>query len=61
MGTALAVSPFNMLVNRVPQGCPKVLMNMNNTKDTGGFDFTEKNTRKLFVEGKCDELVARIC
>ena len=58
MGTALAVQPFNMIVNCVQKNCPKVLMNMNNTKDTGGFDFTEKDTRKLFVEGKCDELVA---
>jgi hypothetical protein len=61
MGTALAVSPFNRLVNVAPNKCLKVLMNMNNTKDTGGFDFCEKNTDKLFMEGKCDELVAHLC
>jgi NAD-dependent SIR2 family protein deacetylase len=34
IGTALAVSPFNHLVNTVGD-CPKVLFNMNNTKDSG--------------------------
>ena len=61
MGTALAVSPFNKLPNSVPPGCLKVLMNLTNTKDTGGIDFTEKDTNKLFLQGKCDELVAQLC
>ena len=36
MGTALAVSPFNMLPTMVADGVPKVLFNMENTKETGG-------------------------
>lgn len=58
MGTALAVAPFNMLHRRVPDGCLKVLMNMTNTKETGGIDFTEVGKNKLFLQGKCDEVVA---
>ena len=33
---------------------------MNNTKETGGMDFTEKNSYKLFLEGKCDEQVRKL-
>ena len=58
MGTALAVQPFNQLPGSVSKKCPKVLMNMMNTKETGGYDFTEKKQCKLFVCGKCDETVA---
>lgn len=49
MGTALAVAPFNMLHRKVPEGCLKVLMNMTNTKETGGIDFTEVGKNKLFI------------
>jgi NAD-dependent SIR2 family protein deacetylase len=31
MGTALAVSPFNMLVEMVPKNCHQVLINRENT------------------------------
>jgi NAD-dependent SIR2 family protein deacetylase len=58
MGTALAVQPFNQLPGQVSKTCPKVLMNMNNTKETGGYDFIEKKQCKLFICGKCDETVA---
>jgi NAD-dependent SIR2 family protein deacetylase len=61
MGTALAVSPFNMLPQMMKKGVPKVLFNMENTKETGGQDFTEKDCRKLFVQGKCDETIAKLC
>ena len=61
MGTALAVAPFNHLIRMVPKGCLKVLMNMNNTKTTGGYDFCEPDSDKLFLEGKCDELVSQLC
>jgi NAD-dependent deacetylase sirtuin 2 len=61
MGTALAVAPFNHLVHQVPASCLKVLMNLTNTKETGGVDFTEKDTNKLFLQGKCDDLVAQLC
>lgn len=33
---------------------------MNNTKETGGMDFTEENSYKLFVEGKCDEKIRKL-
>ena len=39
---------------------PQVLLNMENTKDTGGQDFTEKGRNKLFLQGKCDEIVRQI-
>jgi len=55
MGTALAVAPVNKLPSYVKENVPKVLFNLTNTKETGGYDFDEKNRRKLFVQGKCDE------
>jgi hypothetical protein len=60
MGTALAVAPFNITPTLVKREVPKVLFNMNNTKETGGMDFTEANSYKLFVEGKCDEQIRRL-
>ena len=39
---------------------PKVLFNLTNTKETGGYDFEEKNRNKLFVKGKCDETLAKL-
>jgi len=59
MGTALAVAPFNLIIQMIKQKCPKVLFNMNNTKQTGGYDFTQGED-KLFVEGKCDETVIKL-
>jgi len=61
MGTALAVAPFNMLPHMVAKGVPKVLFNLDNTKDTGGIDFENKDGNKLFVKGKCDETLAKLC
>ena len=49
MGTALAVSPFNAIPQMLKANVPKVLFNMENTKSTGGIDFTEPNRYKLFV------------
>jgi NAD-dependent histone deacetylase SIR2 len=59
LGTALAVKPFNLIIQMIKQKCPKVLFNMNNTKDTGGYDFT-KGEGKLFVQGKCDETIIKL-
>jgi len=39
---------------------PKVLFNLTNTKETGGYDFEEKSNSKLFVQGKCDETLAKL-
>ena len=49
MGTALAVAPVNKLPRYVQAKVPKVLFNLTNTKETGGYDFTEQNRNKLFV------------
>lgn len=57
MGTALAVSPFNLTVQCVPQTVPKVLFNMNNTKTTSPYDFDKPSENKIFVAGKCDETI----
>lgn len=55
MGTALAVMPFNMLVNDVPKGVHQVLINRENLK-TQGFDF-EKPLNRLFLPGSCDDTI----
>ena len=60
MGTALAVMPFSLCPMQVEQGVPKVLFNMQNTKETGDQDFTQPNTYKLFVQGKCDETIRKL-
>ena len=60
MGTALAVSPFNAIPSMLKRDCPRVLFNMNNTDTTGGMDFTEPNSYKLFVPGKCDETIHQL-
>jgi len=59
MGTALAVSPFNIIPTQVGSNVPKVLFNMENTDKTGGQDFT-KGLNKLFVQGKCDETIRKL-
>jgi hypothetical protein len=41
MGTALAVSPFNMIPDIIPKEVPKVLFNMENTNKTSSHDFTK--------------------
>lgn len=61
MGTALAVSPFNLIPNwSSMKNVPKVLFNINNTHQTGGFDFS-KGEERLFVKGKCDEMITQFC
>jgi len=60
MGTALAVSPFNMIPHLIEQKIPRVLFNLDNTDLTGGIDFT-KGDDHLFVHGKCDETLAKLC
>ena len=58
MGTALAVSPFNMLVGSTPGNCHQVLINRENTTNSG-FDF-EKGDYKLFIPGNCDDVVTKL-
>ena len=50
IGTALAVGPFNQLVNSIPETKPKVLINLENTAKNG-FDFQDqgKYPNRLFL------------
>jgi NAD-dependent deacetylase sirtuin 2 len=58
IGTALAVSPFNLLVERCPKDVKQVLINRENTV-AHGFDF-EKGDNKLFLKGDCDDVIKEI-
>jgi hypothetical protein len=61
IGTALAVVPFSGTVNCAEIECPKVLMNLGNTEESG-YDFCdlENNPERLYLEGKCDETVIKL-
>ena len=61
IGTALAVMPFNSTVHKAKNGCPKILMNLENT-DQEGFDFQdiENHPGRLFIKGYCDETVSKL-
>ena len=62
IGTALAVGPFNSLVDAIPDTVPKVLINLENTASAGyDFDNKEKHPMRLFLKGKCDDVVQNIC
>jgi len=59
IGTALAVQPVSSLVDTVRKDVPKVLINMTNTKESGyEFNDGEKYPLRLWLNGKCDEIVA---
>ena len=58
LGTELVVSKST--ASLVRPDVPKVLINTVNTKDTGGMDFEEPNSFKLFVKGKCDEQIRKL-
>lgn len=58
VGTALAVAPFNSLVDKIK--CPQVLVNLTNT-DEAGYDFdSEEQPHRLFLQGKCDDTLTEI-
>lgn len=59
IGTALAVNPFASIVGKVDEKTPKVLINMTPTQD---YDFEDKEyyPERIFLQGKCDEVVAKI-
>lgn len=61
IGSSLSVAPFNSILTFVPRNCPKVLINLTNN-DMQGFDFCdqEMNPERLFLEGKCDDVVQKI-
>ena len=58
LGTALAVSPFNRLVDSALPEVPKVLINRENNAKFG-YDFT-KGKDRLLLSGNCDEVVQKI-
>ena len=66
MGTSLRVQPFASLVGRVPQNCPRLLINREEVgqanpmlenlglRDPSALDFSEFNTRDAAYLGDCD-------
>ena len=62
IGTALAVGPFNSVVNMISDKVPKVLINMENTAYNGfNFDNQKEFPNRILLQGKCDEVVHDIC
>lgn len=74
MGTSLSVRPFSMLVDLVPPGCPRVLINREAppsalynpimariTGDVRGFRFDESsNYRDVLHIANCDDGVVEL-
>ncbi len=60
MGTALAVTPFNMLVDSAKKGVHQVLVNRENTK-AHGYDFVNGGLNRMFMPGNCDDSVWKVC
>ncbi|KZV73168.1 NAD-dependent deacetylase sirtuin-2 [Peniophora sp. CONT] len=54
MGTSLVVHPFASLVDRVPDDCVRVLINMEPAGDIGELD------NDIVLLGKCDEIVQQL-
>ena len=62
IGTALAVNPFNSCVDKPLDGVPKVLWNLENTTEHGwDFEDIKKFPGRLFMKGKCDDTVWKLC
>ena len=59
MGTALAVAPFNTLIDLAPKNIPMVLINRENTKSYSGYDFANTPGRG-FLQGDCDDVVLKL-
>lgn len=59
-GTALAVSPFNVVPSELSREVPKVLFNMENVFETCGIDFDKPQHNKILVKGKCDESILKL-
>ena len=61
IGTGLLVKPFNTVINQAKPDCPRVLINLENTV-SGGYDFdTITHPERLFLQGKCDEVLEELC
>lgn len=74
LGTSLAVGPFNQLVAMAPPTCPRVLVNrepaglsprsqfdVDCSRVPGGFCFTSREPRDVFLQGDCDVMVRQFC
>ena len=60
-GTSLADQPFESLADIGGDEVPKVLINVENTKKVGfDFDDMENHPERLWLQGKCDDVVKRI-
>ncbi|TNV78721.1 hypothetical protein FGO68_gene10985 [Halteria grandinella] len=62
IGTSLAVQPFNLLPLLVDEQTHSVLINLESTKKASGgsiHDF-ESGDAKLFIQGKCDDVIRQI-
>ena len=59
IGTSLAVPPFCDIILKAKRNCPKVLINLENTRKTSEYDFNDQYTHpeRLFLKGKCDEVI----
>jgi len=55
MGTSLTVHPFATLAGMVPEGCPRVLMNMDLVGDFGS------DSDDVIALGKTDDVVRNLC
>lgn len=54
MGTSLVVHPFASLVDRVPDNCVRILVNMEPAGDIGELD------NDVVLLGKCDDIVQQL-
>lgn len=55
MGTSLIVQPFASLAERVPDSCPRVLINLDRVGSFGS------KSDDVVLLGKCDEIVRELC
>ena len=63
IGTALAVPPFCKTLTLAEKDIPKVLINLENTKSTlpdYDFDNLYSYPERLFLKGKCDDIIQSI-
>jgi NAD-dependent deacetylase sirtuin 2 len=75
MGTSLAVTPFNTLIDKVPESTPRLLINRDKVGmqeeerkkaairgfETTGFSFDDpSNIRDVFAQGNCDDVVLKL-
>ncbi|GAA5928452.1 SIR2 family NAD-dependent protein deacylase [Sporobolomyces koalae] len=65
MGTSLTVGPFNSLISRVPNSCPRLLINLERVGEDlpDGFEFDRqgKQARDLFWKGHSDAGIEELC